>query len=90
MTRRPGPPRGAPLRAGDVSGCAGASNSGGDTTCKDYLAASTADQGATVARMLKERNGRNGSTTDVEAKRESLVKICTPAEKQGSDIGSLA
>jgi acid stress chaperone HdeA len=72
-----------------VSGCAGASNSGGDTTCKDFLAASNADQGATVAKMLKERNGRNGSTTDVEFKRAALVLICQPSDKQDAKIGDL-
>jgi acid stress chaperone HdeA len=73
-----------------VGGCAGASNSGGDTTCKDFLAASDADQGATVAKMLKERNGRNGSTTDVEAKRAALVAVCAPSDKRDAKIGDLA
>jgi acid stress chaperone HdeA len=72
-----------------VSGCAGASNSGGDTTCKDFLAARAADQGATVAKMLKVQNGRNGSTSDVESKREALVVACQPSGKQDVTIGDV-
>ncbi len=89
MTRRPRPAAAAVLCVLVISGCAGASNSGGDTTCKDFLAASTADQGATVAKMLKERNGRNGSTTDVESKRAAVVLSCQPSDKQDAKIGDL-
>jgi len=42
-----------------------------------------------VARMLKERNGRNASTSDVEAKRASLIGPCKPADKQAVKIGDL-
>ena len=73
-----------------VAGCGGASNRGGDTTCKDYLAMSNDDKGATVARMLKERNGSNSSTGDVVVKRLAIVGFCQPADKQGSKIGDLA
>jgi acid stress chaperone HdeA len=73
-----------------LAGCGGASNSGADTTCKDFLAMSDNDKDATAARMLKERNGRNGSTQDVEVKRITLVGLCQPADKQAATIGQLA
>jgi acid stress chaperone HdeA len=72
-----------------LSGCSGAGNDGGDTTCGDFLAKTTNDKDATVARMLKERNGRNASTSDVEAKRASLIGSCKPADKQAVKIGDL-
>jgi acid stress chaperone HdeA len=73
-----------------LGGCGGASNSGGDTTCKDFLAMSNNDKDATAARMLKERNGRNASTQDVEIKRITLIGLCQPADKQPAKIGQLA
>lgn len=73
-----------------ISGCSGASNSGGDTTCKDFLAMRDNDKDAAVARMLKEREGRNASTGDIEAKRTILIGLCQPTDKQGSKISELA
>jgi acid stress chaperone HdeA len=73
-----------------LGGCGGASNSGGDTTCKDFLAMSDNDKDATAARMLKERNGRNASTQDVELKRFALIGLCQPGAKQDAKIGDLA
>jgi acid stress chaperone HdeA len=73
-----------------LGGCGGASNSGGDTTCKDFLAMSNNDKDATAARMLKERNGRNASTQDVENKRITLIGLCQPADKQAAKIGQVA
>ena len=73
-----------------ISGCSGASNNGGDTTCKDFLAMRVNDKDAAVAKMLKEREARNASTGDVEAKRTILVGLCQPADKQGTRISDLA
>lgn len=72
-----------------VTACSGASNSGGDTTCADFLAMGNDDKDATVARMLKERNGSNSSAGDVVAKRIALEGFCLPGDKQGSKIGDL-
>ena len=71
-------------------GCGGASNSGGDTTCRDFIAMSHNDEDATVAKILKERNGRNASTGDVQRMRTTLVELCQPADKQGAKISELA
>jgi acid stress chaperone HdeA len=73
-----------------ISGCSGASNDGGDTTCKDFLAMRVNDRDAAVAKMLKEREARNASTSDVESKRTILAGLCQPADKQGSKISDLA
>jgi acid stress chaperone HdeA len=73
-----------------VSGCSGASNSGGDTTCRDFLALKDNDRDAVVARMLKERNGSNSSTGDVEAKRQAVGEACQPAAKQSAKISDVA
>jgi acid stress chaperone HdeA len=73
-----------------ISGCGGAGNSGGDTTCKDFLAMSDNDKDATAAKMLKERNGRNASTSDVKGERVILVGLCKPTDKQGTKISDLA
>jgi acid stress chaperone HdeA len=73
-----------------ISGCSGASNNGGNTTCKDFLAMRDNDKDAAVARMLKEREGRNASTGDIEAKRMILVGFCQPTDKQDSKISELA
>jgi acid stress chaperone HdeA len=73
-----------------ISGCSGASNDGGDTTCKSFLAMRNDDRAATVAKMLKEREGRNASTADVESKRAILVGLCQPTDIRGSKISELA
>jgi acid stress chaperone HdeA len=72
-----------------LSGCGGATNDGGDTTCKDFVAMRTDDKDATVANMLKERNGRNSSTTDVINTRIKLVDVCRAADKTDAKIGDL-
>jgi acid stress chaperone HdeA len=73
-----------------ISGCSGASNDGGDTTCKDFLAMRVNDKDAAVAKMLKEREARNASTGDVDDKRTILMGLCQSADKQGSKISDLA
>ena len=73
-----------------MSGCSGASNSGGDTTCKDFLAMRVNDRDAAVAKMLNAREARNASTGDVDDKRTILIGLCQPADKQGTKISDLA
>ena len=73
-----------------LSGCGGASNSGGDTTCAEFLARDDSGRDAIAAKMLKERNGSNSSTNDVVAKRLALDGLCKPADKQGAKISDLA
>jgi acid stress chaperone HdeA len=72
-----------------VAGCSGASNSGGDTTCVDFLAMRTQNQDATIAKLLKVRSGRNSSTDDVVSKRAAIAELSTPEGKQDTKIGDL-
>lgn len=73
-----------------LTGCSGASNSGGDTTCRDFLAMRTENMDATVARMLKERNGRNSSTTDVINTRMKTLAACASPDRGDVRIGDVA
>jgi acid stress chaperone HdeA len=72
-----------------AAGCSGASNSGGDTSCADFLTMRTENQDATIAKLLKERNGRNSSTGDVLTKREAVLELCEPEGKRDARIGDL-
>jgi hypothetical protein len=72
-----------------VAGCSGASNSGGKTTCGDFLAMRTEDQDATVAKLLKERIGRNSATGDIVAKRDSILESCGADDRTDAQIGDL-
>lgn len=74
---------------GVMTGCSGASNSGGDTKCVDFLAMRTDDQDATVAKFLKERDGRNSSTADVMSKRAAIAELCAPEDRRDAKIGDL-
>jgi acid stress chaperone HdeA len=58
-----------------VAGCAG--NDGASTTCSDFTGMSQDARGAAVARMLKERNGLNSSTSDVQGKVASTLAFCS-------------
>lgn len=72
-----------------ISACGGASNSGGDTTCAEFLAKSPDDRAATVARMLKERAGSNASTSTVVATRQAVASACSAPDRRDATIGSL-
>ena len=72
-----------------TAGCSGASNAGGRTTCDDFLAMSNDNKDATVARMLKERNGSNSSTSAVIDERLSVIARCESAGDRGVRIGDL-
>lgn len=72
-----------------LAACSGASNAGGDTACRDFVAMRSENMDATVARMLKERDGRNSSTTDVVSARTKVLAACQPADKADVKIGEL-
>lgn len=62
-----------------LAGCAG--NSGGSTTCRDFNGMTTDAQGAAIAKMLKERNGLNSSTGEVEGTVAATLRACAAADK---------
>lgn len=68
-----------------VAGCAG--NDGESTTCRDFNGMSQDARGAAVARMLKERNGLNGSTSDVQTRVQSTLAFCGSSANQDKTIG---
>ena len=49
----------------------------------------TDDQDATVAKLLKERDGRNSATGDIVDKRQSIVGWCGADDRQEAQIGDL-
>jgi acid stress chaperone HdeA len=67
-----------------VAGCAG--NNGESTTCRDFTGMSQDARGAAVARMLKERNGLNGSTSDVQAQVARATAFCATNGNQDKTI----
>jgi acid stress chaperone HdeA len=75
---------------GIVGGCSGGvGNSGGDTSCKDFLAMSNDDMEATTAKMLKERDGRNASTGDVRNERAIVYNFCSRPDKAGAKLSDV-
>ena len=71
-----------------LSGCT--NNGSGDSSCGDFLGMTNEGKDAAVAKMLKDRNGRNASTGDVEAKRVAIVGLCQAPGKQSAKISDLA
>jgi hypothetical protein len=57
-----------------LAGCT--ANGDGSTVCRDFTGMSQDERGATVARMLKERNGLNSSTSDVQAAVQRTLAFC--------------
>lgn len=57
-----------------IAGCT--SNGDGSTSCRDFNGMSRDERGATVARMLKERNGLNSSTSDVATQVARTLEFC--------------
>lgn len=67
-----------------ISGCAGIGD--GSTTCKDFNGMTTDARGAAIAKMLKERNGLNSSTGDVEGRVASTLRACSSADNQDKTL----
>ncbi|HYO04897.1 MAG TPA: hypothetical protein VET27_24695 [Mycobacterium sp.] len=68
-----------------LAGCT--ANGDGSTTCRDFTGMSQDERGATVARMLKERNGLNSSTSDVQTKVRSTLAFCGLDGNQDKTVG---
>lgn len=68
-----------------LSGC-GAKVEGGDTTCKDYLAANDADQQTAVSKMLKDEKGADATQLEITATKLSVGTFCQTAGKEDSTI----
>ncbi len=68
-----------------LAGCA--ANGDGSTTCQDFNGMSRDERGAAVARLLKERNGLNSSTSDVMTRVASTVEFCAKDANRDKTVG---
>jgi acid stress chaperone HdeA len=68
-----------------LAGCAGIGDE--TTTCKDFSGMSQDTRSATVANVLKARNGRNASTSDVQAGVETTLKFCSTNGNEDKTVG---
>jgi acid stress chaperone HdeA len=59
---------------------------GGDTACKDFIAAAQQTQDEAVAKMLKDEKGRNPATLETTGTRLSVVAFCQTVGTQDSKI----
>jgi acid stress chaperone HdeA len=58
-----------------LSGC-GAKVEGGDTTCKDYNAASDADKQTAVTKMLKDEKGTDPAQLEITGTKLAVQTFC--------------
>lgn len=58
-----------------LAGCAGIGDQ--STTCRDFTGMSHDTQSATIANVLKARNGRNASTSDVMTRVATTLEFCS-------------
>ncbi len=70
-----------------IAGCTG--NGDASTTCRDFNGMSRDERGATVARMLKERNGLNSSTSDVATRVANTSAFCAKDANRDKTVGDL-
>jgi acid stress chaperone HdeA len=70
-----------------LAGCAGIGDE--STTCKDFNGMSQDTRSATVANVLKARNGRNASTSDVLARVETTLEFCSAGANQDRTVGDV-
>lgn len=68
-----------------IAGCTG--NGDDSTSCQDFNGMSRDERGATVARMLKERNGRNASTSDVVTRVGTTLEFCAKDANRDKTVG---
>jgi acid stress chaperone HdeA len=71
--------------SGLMSGC-GAKAEGGDTSCKDFIAANDADQQTAVSKMLKDEKGTDPAQLVITGTRLSVQTFCQTAGKEDSKI----
>lgn len=66
-------------------GCTPAA-SGGDTTCKDFIAADQQAQNDAVAKMLKDEKGADASQMEITGTRIAVQTFCQTVGKPDSKI----
>lgn len=68
-----------------LSGC-GAKAEGGDTSCKDFIAANDADQQTAVSKMLKDEKGSDPAQLAITGSKLAVQTFCQTAGKEDSKI----
>lgn len=72
-----------------LSGCSQieeVTNQGGDTTCKDYLAADEASQNESIAKMLTDEGKSEPSNAELAGTRLSITTYCQTVGQPDSTI----
>lgn len=64
----------------------GCSKAGAETTCKDFVAMSEADQDEQVQKMYKDKHGSDPAAGAVTALRAEAVVFCKTAGKEDTKI----
>ena len=67
-------------------GCSAPSITGGDTSCKDYLAADDKTQNDAVTKMLKDEKGTDAAQLEITGTKLSVSTFCQTAGKPDSKI----
>jgi hypothetical protein len=70
-----------------LAGCAGIGDE--STTCRDFIGMSRDTRSATVANVLKARNGRNASTSDVMTRVAATLEFCTKDANRDKTVGDV-
>ncbi|MCW2512018.1 MAG: hypothetical protein JWR11_1060 [Mycobacterium sp.] len=70
-----------------IAGCAGIGDE--STTCKQFNGMSQDTRSATVANVLKARNGRNASTSDVMARVATTLEFCSKDANGDKTVGDV-
>ena len=77
------------LAAGFVlAGCSAPSITGGDTTCKDYLAADDNTKTEAVTKMLKDEKGADAAQLEITGTKVSVETYCQTAATPDTKIKS--
>ncbi|MEU0497794.1 hypothetical protein [Mycobacterium sp. NPDC006124] len=71
-----------------LAGCAGIGDE--STTCHDFTGMSQDTRSATIANVLKARNGRNASTSDVAARVAATLEFCGKDANRDKDVGDVS
>lgn len=69
-----------------VGGCSNVINTGGDTTCKDFLTQDEAKQNDEVSKMLKDEGKNAPSGLELTAARTAALAYCKTLGNESSKI----
>ena len=78
----------ASATAAVMSGCSASEivNTGGDTTCKDYLTQDENKQNDEVSKMLKDKSGQDPTNLEITATKASVAIYCQALGQEDTKI----